>query len=313
MITKYSLFINELFSIENDHSLGEYISNLADKDEYIKMIVGEYTKDIDPSISFSNAINVLDDLVKIEILKRVENHLNGFEGETNVIASTDINLLEESYGKNVLGTFFKCLTALGFKDNTYQKEEIPAEFLIIFKMSGVDSSRIDSVFKRFKSLSSISIDYTHPTMGLYFGIKVNGDFEYGYYYHDLVPIGNFKLTKSSFNSLKLSEFKSSVGLKSMLVNLNLNDILLLCKIKTEMIKFNPGYHETKTNPIVEDRIIRFSYFGYGKWNQGVLDESDLIQLKNNIKSYLSKYKWSNDIQVNVYPNKFWVNINIKLK
>jgi len=314
MIRKYDQFIQENFSEEEHHSLGEYIEELAQDDEFIQMIVGQYTGDINPSISLSNAINVLDDMTKIELLKRVENHINGVEvGEVSIGTSTPVDLLEESYGKNVLTTFMKCLTALGFKDNTPEPKEIPSEFLIFFRLSGVESSKIESVFKRFKSLSTVQIDYTHPSMGLYFGIRNTGDFEYGVYYHELVPIGTFKLTKSVFNSLKLSELKSATGLKKMLVNLSLNDILLMGKIKLEMDKFTPGYFEQKMVPTVNDRVITFGYYGVGKWDNGHLDEGELMNIKGNLKNFLSKYKWSEKIQISVVPSKFWVYINIKLK
>lgn len=219
----------------------------------------------------------------------------------------------ESYGKNVLSTFFKCLTALGFKDNSPQEKDIPSEFLIIFKMSGVESSKISSVFNRFKSLSTIKVDYSHPNMGLYFGIRTSGDFEYGYYYDELVPIGLFKLNKSSLNSLKLSELKSTSGLKKVVLNLTVDDILLMGKIKNEMDKFQPGHYEEKMSPRVNDRIITFGIYGLGKWSDGKLDEQELHNIKSNLKSFLSKYKWSEKIQISVVPNKFWIYINIKLK
>ena len=314
MIRKYDQFIQENFSEEEHHSLGEYIEELAQDDEFIQMIVGQYTGDINPSISLSNAINVLDDMTKIELLKRVENHINGVEvGEVSIGTSTPVDLLEESYGKNVLTTFMKCLTALGFKDNTPESKEIPAEFLIFFKLSGVESSRIESVFKRFKSLSSIQIDYTHPSMGLYFGIRNTGDFEYGAYYHELIPIGIFKLSKSVFNSLKLSELKSATGLKKVLVNLSLNDILLMGKIKMEMDKFNPGYFNQKMVPQVNDRIMTFGYEGAGKWENGQLDVIEKNNIITSLKTFLSKYKWSEKVQVRVYPDKLWLKIDIKLK
>ena len=181
---------------------GEYIEELSKDDEFIQMLIGEYTSQVDPSISVSNAINVLDDMQQLELLKRVELHLNNHEGDIDVLTSTPVDLVEESYGKNILTTFMKCLTALGFKDNTPESKEVPAEFLVFFKFTGVDSSKIESVFKRFKSLASVKIDYTQPKMGLYFGIKCDSQFEYGYYYDELIPIGQFKLNKSSFNSLK---------------------------------------------------------------------------------------------------------------
>lgn len=313
MIKKYLDFIQESFSSDLHGTIGEYISDIAKGDEYIQMIIGDYTKEIDASVDLSNAINVLDDLDKVELLKRVENYLNGVEGEVDVTTSTNIDLLEESYGKGVLSTFFKCLTALGFKDNSPQNSEIPAEFLIFFKFIGVESSKIESVFQRFKSLSSIEIDYSHPSMGLYFGIRSTGDFEYGYYYTDLVPIGNFKLNKSSLNSLKLSEFKSASGIKKVLLNLSLSDILLFGKIKNEMNKFNPGHVEQKSTPFIDDRTIIFGYYGVGGWVNGKIDESDFINIKSNLKSFLSKYKWSEKIQISITPNKFWIYIKIKLK
>ena len=221
--------------------------------------------------------------------------------------------INESYGKGVLTTFFKCLTALGFKDNTHQTTEIPAEFLIFFKLTGVDLSKIEGVFKRFKSLSSIQIDYSRPTMGLYFGIRCTGDFEYGYYYDDLVPIGTFRLNKSSYNAIKLSELKSASGIKKTLVSLSLADIQLLGKIKLVMESFNPGYSEKKMAPVVNDKVITFGYYGTGIWNNGKIDEGELLLIKNNLKSFLSKNKWADKVLVNVVPDKFWVYINIKLK
>jgi hypothetical protein len=319
MIKRYNDFIQESFSQENHHSLGEYIEQLAENDEYIQMIVGQMTDDINPSIRLSNAVNLLDDLTKVELLKRVENYLNGEEGETHVAATVDADTVtptepvQEAYGKSVLNTFFKCLTALGFKDNTPQTNEVPAEFLMFFKLSGVESSKIQGVFSRFKSLQSIKVDYSHPSMGLYFGIKCDGLFEYGYYYDELVPIGQFKLTKSIYNQIKLSELKSASGLKKILVNFNFEDIVLMSKIKMEMDKFNPGYFEQKMVPQINDRTMTFGFYGVGKWDNGQLDAGELENVKTNLKTFLMKYKWSEKILISVTPNKFWVYIQVKLK
>jgi hypothetical protein len=312
MIKKYNQFIQESYNQKKHNSIGEYIEGLSKDDQFIKMLIGEYTKDIDPSISASNAINVLDDMDKLQLLKRVELHLNDNQGEVDVTTS-EVDIIEESYGKNILTTFMKCLTALGFKDSTPESKEIPSEFLIFFKFTGVDSSKVEGVFKRFKSLSSIQIDYSQPQIGLYFGIKCDGQFEYGYYYDDLIPIGQFKLNKSSFNSLKLSDLKAASGLKKILVNLNIEDIILMGKIKIEMDKFQPGYFEQKSPAQVSERLITFAYYGVGKWNNGVLDEGELMNIKNNLRTFLSKYKWSEKVMINVNPNKFWIYVNIKLK
>ncbi len=319
MIKKYNQFISESYSEDNHHSLGEYIEDLSQNDEYIQMIVGQMTGDIDPSIRLSNAVNLLDDLKKVELLKRVENYLNGVEGETHIAATVDADTVvpnepvQESYGRNVLNTFLKCLTALGFKENTPQTNEIPSEFLIFFKFTGVESSKIQGVFSRFKGLQSIKIDYSHPTMGLYFGIKCDGLFEYGYYYDELIPIGQFKLTKSIYNQIKLSELKSASGLKKILVNLTFEDTQLMSKIKLEMDKFNPGYFEQKMVPQINDRLMTFGYYGVGKWDNGQLDLGELENVKSNLKTFLMKYRWSEKILISVSPSKFWIYIQIKLK
>jgi hypothetical protein len=319
IIKNFKDFIFENYNDEIHNSLGEYIEDLAKDDEYIQMIVGQMTDDINPSIRLSNAINLLDELTKVELLKRVENYLNGEEGETKVTTTINAKSVEpneqiqESYGKSVLNTFFKCLTALGFKDNTQQTKEIPSEFLIFFKFNDVESSKIASVFNRFKSLKSIEIDYTYPNIGLYFGIKCDGLFEYGYYYDELIPIGQFKLNKSTFNKLKLSDLKSTSGLRKTIVDLNFEDIKLLCKIKNEVEKFNPGYFEQKAAPIINGRVITFAYYGTGKWDNGKLDAGEFENIKNNFKSYLIKYMWSDKIMMNISANNFWVYIQIKLK
>lgn len=312
MIKKYSQFIQDSYKSQY-HSLGEYIEELSKGDEFIQMLIGEYTKEVDPSISVSNAINVLDDLQKVELLKRVELHLNNNQVDVDVSTSTTVDLVEESYGKGVLTTFMKCLTALGFKENTPESKEVPAEFLLFFKFNGVESSKIQGVFKRFKSLSSVQIDFAQPQMGLYFGIKCDGNFEYGYYYDELIPIGQFKLNKSVFNSIKLSDLKATSGLKKSLLNLNVEDVILMGKIKSEMDKFQPGYFEQKSPAVVCDRVITFGYYGVGKWDNGVLDEGELMNIKNNLKTFLSKYRWSEKVMINVNPDRFWIYVNIKLK
>lgn len=313
MIKKYSDFIAESFNEEIHGTIGEYIEELSKKDDEITHIVNQHIKDVEPWIEISNAINILPDLEQVNLLKRVEKYLTGEKEYPEIFTSTDVNLLEESYGQGILNTFFKCLTALGFKDNS-PSNETPSEFLVFFKFSGVESSKIEGVFKRFKSLSSIEIDYTQPSMGLYFGIRNTGDFEYGYYYDELIPIGNFKLNKSTFNKLKLSDLKSTSGLKKALVNYNLDDIKLLGKIKIEMDKFQPGYYEQKSAPFLSDnRVITFGYYGVGKWDNGKLDEGELLNLRGNLKTFLSKYRWSDKIQMSIVPNRFWVYINLKLK
>lgn len=221
--------------------------------------------------------------------------------------------INESYGKNVLSTFMKCLTALGFKDNSPESKDVPSEFLIFFRLSNIESVKVKSVFSRFKSLSSIEIDESTKNVGIYFGIRNSLDFEYGIYYNELSPIGSFKLNKSSYNSIKLSELKSLSGLKEVLVNLTYDDIVLLCKIKNELDNFKPGFFEEKMIPKIDSNIITFGYYGYGTWKNGYLENKDIDDFKSSIKSFLSKYKWSDKLQISINPYKFWIYLNIKIK
>lgn len=307
MISKYF----EFSQYGKHNTLGEYIESLCD-DEFIRSIVGEYTKEIDPKIRVSNSINLLEDYEKIQLLKRVESHLNGSKSEPQITTSVDTyETIEESYGKGIFTTFLKCLTALGLKENK-PVQETPNNFLFLFKFEKLDYLKVESIFKRFKSLQILGIEYS-PDMGLYFGIKSDGFLEYGYITDKMNEIGKFPIKKSTLNWIKTSDLKSLSGIKKSLTNLSHGDLILLGKIKTEMGKFKPEYCEQKMTPQIQDRIISFGYSGYGNWNNGKINDEDLIKLKENVKEFLLKYRWSSNILVNTSAKNFWSHINIKIK
>jgi hypothetical protein len=315
-LKKYSQFVSEKYSETEHGTLGEYIEEIAIEDEQVRNIVSQMTSTIDPQIRLSNAINLLDDFTKIELLKRVENHLENKEGETKVSTIVDFSevpTIKEAFGQNILTTFFKCLTALGFKDNQQEMKEVPSEFLIFFKFIIQDTQKLKDVFGRFKSLKSVEIDTGSIHTGLYFGIKLDGNFEYGYYHDQLIPIGYFKLTKSIYNQLKLSELKSTSGFKKATASLSFDEIRLLSQIKSEMLKFNPGYFQQTMMPQLVDKTLTFGYLGLGKWDNGQLDPGEIENVKQNLKNYLLKYKWSEKVLVAAKPQNLWVLIQIKLK
>ena len=307
MIKKYF----EFSQYGKHNTLGEYIESLCD-DDFIKSIVGDYTKDVDPKIRVSNSVNLLDDYEKIQLLKRVESHLSDSQSdEVESIASVTDEIIEESYGKGVFVTFLKCLTALGLKENQPSKE-IPNDFLFIFKFDNLDYLKVESTFKRFKSLQSIGVQY-ETDMKIYFGIKINGLLEYGYITNEMNKIGEFPIRKSALNWIKTSDLKSLSGLKKILSDLSYNDILLMGKIKKEMSSFNPEFSDERMVPIIQDRIINFGYRGYGNWNMGKLNDEDLMKFKDSVKNFLSKFRWSDKVMMNVFPDKFWIFIKLKLK
>ena len=107
--------------------------------------------------------------------------------------------------------------------------------------------------------------------------------------------------------------KSAHSLKKELVNLTLVDILTLSKIKSDMTTFNPGYHEKKGQVIIKDRIISFAWYGVGKWDNGKLDDGELMNIKTNFTNFVLGKKWGEKILISIKPSSFWLNIHIKLK
>ena len=320
MIKRYLEFIKE--SSENEyHSLGEWIESLYE-DDYIKNIVNRYISDITPDIILSNAINILDENTKAEIKSQIEDYQkNGIQDkETEVVVSTDTEKLLESTeitiaGKGIFTSFLKTLTALGQKDVNPSKDKCPDNFLLFYHYPNLSAEDVKTIFGRFKSLTRYieMIDYGKNEVDLYFGIKCDGTFEYGILYEKFIPIGRFKLSQSIIKWIVQLDSKSASSLKKELVNLNYTDILLLGKIKTDMKDFNPGYHEQKSKPTIIEKVISFGYYGIGKWDNGKLDEGELLNIKTNFIAWIMNKKWGDKVLISVKPQSFWLFIHIKLK
>lgn len=319
MIKRYLDFIKES-QINGFNSLGEWVESLMD-DEYVRNIVARYTKDSDASIDLSNAINILDDKTKQEIKAQIDYYLeNGIEEkEPQFTASTDLEPLTESEitvaGKGIFISFLKSLTSLGQKEAGPSWEKCPDGFLLFYHYPNLQSEDVKQVFSRFKSLTRYldMVDYQKNETDLYFGIKCDGNFEYGVHYDVLKPIGQFRLSQSVIKWICQIESKSASSLKKELVNLTLADVITLGKIKTDMLTFNPGYHEKKLSPILKDRVISFGYFGVGRWDNGKIDEGELMNVKNNFTTWLLTKKWGSKVLISVKPNSFWLYLHLKLK
>lgn len=208
MIKKYLQFINEN-QINEFNSLGEWVESLI-HDEYIKNIISRYTNEIDPSIDLSNAINILDEKTKQEIKAQIDHYLeHGIEEkEPQFLISTDIESLTESNaeeitiaGKGIFTSFLKSLTSLGQKEAIPSWEKCPEDFLLYYYYPNLQSEIVKQIFSRFKSLTRYLdlIDYQRNEVNLYFGIKCDGDFEYGFHYENNFAIGRFKLSQSAIS------------------------------------------------------------------------------------------------------------------
>jgi hypothetical protein len=319
MIKNYLEFIKEN-QINGFNTLGEWVESLI-SDEYVRNIVARYTKDSDHSIDLSNAINILDDKTKQEIKAQIDYYLeNGIEEkEPQFTASTDLEPLTESEitvaGKGIFISFLKSLTSLGQKEVQPSWEKCPDGFLLFYHYPNLQSEDVKQVFSRFKSLTRYldMIDYQKNETDLYFGIKCDGNFEYGVHYDVLKPIGQFRLSQSVIKWICQIESKSASSLKKELVNLTLADVITLGKIKTDMLTFNPGYHEKKLSPMLKDRVISFGYFGVGRWDNGKIDEGELMNVKNNFTTWLLTKKWGSKVLISVKPNSFWLYLHLKLK
>lgn len=321
MIKRYLDFIKEDFN--GFHTLGEWVESLMD-DEYIRNIVARYTKDSDASVDLSNAINILDDNTKDEIKYQIDNYLqNGIEEkDPEFLVSTDLEQLTESLsgeitiaGKGIFTSFLKCLTGLGQKEAQPSWEKCPEDFLLYYYYPNLQSEDVKQMFTRFKSLSRYIdlVDYQKNEVDLYFGVRCDGEFEYGLHYDNNQPIGKFKLSQTTIKWICQLESKSAHSLKKELVNLTYADILLFGRIKSDMSSFQPGYFEKKLQATIKDRVISFGYYGIGKWDNGKLDEGELQNIKNNFTTWLLSKRWGSKVLISVKPMSFWVYLHIKLK
>jgi hypothetical protein len=318
-IKKYIQFIKES-SQEDFHSLGEWVESLME-DEYVRNIVARYTQDSDADVDLSNAINVLDEMTKAEIKGQLEEYIaNGLQDkDPDVLTSTDTEELMESEaqagGKGIFSSFMKSITALGHKEMVPNWEKCPSDYLIFYYYKDLDAQLVKQIFERFKSLVKFSgmIDYGKNEVSLYYGIKCDGTFEYGIAYDELIKFGQFKLSQSIVKWVVSMDIMSASSLKKELVNLTYADIVTLGKIKNDMNGFEPGYHEKKSFPTIQDKVISFGYYGIGTWNNGKLDENEFVGLKNKFTTWLLTKKWGNKVLISVQPSSFWLYIHIKLK
>lgn len=319
--------IKKFFEFLNDKSLGELVESLYD-DDYIKNIVNRYIGDISPDIELSNAIDILDDRTKNEIKSQIDKYQsNGIENkDVELIASTEINeqVVEQPVevqseisvaGKSIFTSFLKSLTALGQKEKQPNLEKCPSQFLLFYFYDNLYANDVKSIFDRFKSLNRFTnlIDYGKNEVSLYFGIRCDGTLEYGIAYERLHKMGGFKLSASTIKWIIQIESKSASSLKKEIVNLTYQDILLLGKIKTDMKEYNPGYNEKVQRPEIKDKVMTFGYYGVGNWNNGKIDENDLLRIKNDFSVFVGKHRWASKVLVSVKPQSFWLYLNIKIK
>jgi hypothetical protein len=313
MIKNYNQFIKESFN--GFRTIGEYIESISKDNDYALNIISQYTKDIDPTVRLANAVNLLPKSTQELILKLIKDEKTGNEEpkEANVIAYTSANL-NESFdvvaGKKVFQCFLKVITALGQKEISYNSEKTPKDFLFYFETNLLPVEDVKSVMGRYEFFDKFinNIDYTFNNCNLYYGIKLDGKFEYGIRTEDQsIVIGNFKLTNGVIKYFLTLSSPSAIGLKKQIATLDLSKLSLLGKIKQEMENFVPGSFEKKMKPNIIDNVISFGY------SDQKIDLNEIENIKSNLKTFLIPFKWSDKVQVNVNISGNHLFLNIKVK
>lgn len=315
MIKKYKQFLKE------SKQFGEWVESLYVKDDYVKNIVNRYIIDVDADIRLANAINIQDDKIQKEIKYYIDAYLkNGIEEKEPVIStSVDVESITESElnvaGKGVFTSFLKTLTALGQKEKLADFKNCPEDFILYYFYENMEAETVKQIFNRFRSLSTYTetIDYSKNDVNMYFGIKCNGELEYGISYENRIPFGSFRLSSSVIKWVNGLESKSAFNIKKELVNLNYDNIITLGKIKMDMETYNPGQLEKRIKPTLSDKIISFGFEGIGNWDNGRLDEGEFMTIKNNFVNWLMTKKWANKVLISVKPSLHTIYIHIKLK
>jgi hypothetical protein len=313
MIKNYNQFIKESFN--GFRTIGEYIESISKDNDYALNIISQYTKDIDPTVRLANAINLLPKSTQELILKLIKDEKTGKEEpkEADVIAYTSANL-NESYdvvaGKKVFQCFLKVITALGQKEISYNSEKTLKDFIFYFETNLLPVEDVKSVMSRYDFFDKFinNIDYTFNNCNLYYGIKLDGKFEYGIRTEDQsISIGNFKLTNGVIKYFLTLSSPSARGLKKQIATLDLSKLSLLGKIKQEMENFVPGSFEKKIKPNIIDNVISFGYFDQK------IDLNEIENIKSNLKTFLIPFKWSDKVQVNISVSGNHLFLNIKVK
>lgn len=318
MIKSYNKFIKESFG--GFRTISEYIEHLSKDNEYALNVISEFTKDIDPSVRVANAVNTLDDHTQKIILKMIEDEKNGVKPEQEIdvtsYTSTRFDESQQTGGKNIFKCFLKIISALGQKNCQINWEKTPVDFLAFFVTDSVDLEQTKGIMSRYLYFDKFikSNQSSSTKSNLYFGIKSNLNLEYGIIVDGKSYfLGSFLLTQGTYNFIMTLDLKSATNLKKFLVSMDLSKLGIYSKLKSVMKDYFPGQSESKLNPTISGDVISYGYEGLGNWDNGQLDSGELENIKNNFRSFLMQYKWSDKTQFNVIPSDHWVFINIKIK
>ena len=70
---------------------------------------------------------------------------------------------------------------------------------------------------------------------------------------------------------------------------------------------------TNMKPTLTDRIISFGLKGVGKWDNGIIDQGELQNIKGNFVNWVMSKKWCDKVLISLNASSYWLYIHIKLK
>ena len=316
------------------HTIGQWIEYIIDKDDYIQSVVSQYTNKFDPSIRLSTVIDLLDEKEKDELKNKIDNYIkHGIKDkdidvnanvETGIEADVDIKDIPSDTneaGQHIFISFLKTLMALGCKNIEPRMENIPNEYIIYYKTNSMMTSTVRDIFYRYASMKyffekGIIKSEQDTKIKLCFGVRADAVLDYGFIQNgSYCRFGKFNLTDSVIKWLCFDiDVKSATSLKNMMLKMTPKKISLFGKIRKDMMIFGTGYIPTKTCIKMNKDVIEFGYYGIGKWNSSSeIDQMELLDMKKKFNDFVINKKWADDVLICVFVEDYWVYYKIKLK
>lgn len=287
-------------AVEEAGTIGRWVEKKISNNDYLKGVISPFLTSFSPDIRVANAVDKLSDFDKKQVFYLIAgDNLNESNGESKA-----------SGGKWIFKSFLKALTSLNLDK---MQKVANKDYLIYYETVDIQDDLLLKAFHRFKSLLHIYSTALNQQCRAFYGLDNNLNFVYGLStVSNKVIIGNFKLTKGNFEWLKGMSSMSFSNFKKDILELNWEDLLLLKKISKFMLEYPLG-DKTKFEPVFINGVFIFSYYGVSKWDNGVIDNSEFINIKTNLKTRLSSESWSSRVLIKLSADDFYLKVNFKLK
>lgn len=305
MILKFNNFLFESTFQEcckEYGTFGRWVEKQIENNSDLTSIISQFLENKDADIRTANVIDLLSEFDQKQIYTTIKSQTKGLNENLNE---------ERIGGKNIFKSFLKASYSLGIGN---LEKKSTAEYLVYYESNSVNDDILLQSFTRFRALQVLyNKTIENQECKLFFGIDLLSNFTYGVItISGRVILGSFKFNKSSFDWIKSIGLSILAPFKMDIIELNWEDFSLLNKIAKFMQAYPLG-DKSKFNLIWSQYILTFSYYGVSKWDNGVLDAGEYMNIKSNLKTRLSSESWSKRVLVNVSADDFYLKISFKLK